>query len=471
MEKRMGRIATSTCVASATLLGSSVCFAQSTLSMSVHQTVHAGVMSPVYVQTVENAVCSLHPRDTSDPTLTMRLFTDDRDIVQFQITLNSVGDVEHLVMDCSSNDGLGPHITHSIEVRAVPVQDPVLSDTDSLKDVPYPGVKVPPLKAHQLNLSNAELMARGYPVRPDPSTMPAQYERWKEIVSRSWTIAEPRHAAHRWDEVPTYRTISAYSPNSTIWEGYEMHRQVTCGSQVIDNPRFWYVEGQFAAPSARTGLLSATSRMSEWIGIGDAHRSATTSLMQAGADLTVVCGQYSCSSSISLWKDALPDSMIGLPSLSTLSGDWLELSIIMVDNNGNPSASGSNGYLWMYNATRGIAINSLISLSAGFYNYSYAGESAVWIIERVGDTDCTRSAHSNLCAFADFASSQMKLTSAAAAGCSSPLSYLQPGNMVDPQTLFSCDVDPNCPNLARVDPGTISHGGRADMTFTWLNYQ
>ena len=171
----MVRIATSTCVASATLLGSSVCFAQSTLSMSVHQTVHAGVMSPVYVQTVENAVCSLHPRDTSDPTLTMRLFTDDRDIVQFQITLNSVGDVEHLVMDCSSNDGLGPHITHSIEVRAVPVQDPVLSDTDSLKDVPYPGVKVPPLKAHQLNLSNAELMARGYPVRPDPSTMPAQY--------------------------------------------------------------------------------------------------------------------------------------------------------------------------------------------------------------------------------------------------------------------------------------------------------
>ena len=85
-----------------------------------------------------------------------------------------------------------------------------------------------------------------------------------------------------------------------------------------------------------------------------------------------------------------------------------------------------------------------------YTNYHFAGESAEWIIERVGDPDCTKwPANARLCLFADFGSSHMTRAATFAANCPWPLNYLQPGNTVRQENMVNCAV--TAPQRPRVE--------------------
>ncbi|MGO9235077.1 MAG: hypothetical protein ACLP4V_13785 [Methylocella sp.] len=58
------------------------------------------------------------------------------------------------------------------------------------------GTLRPPLDGDRLALSNQELVARGYPPRPDPDKAPSHYARWLRQVSRPVTRVDPRKVPH-----------------------------------------------------------------------------------------------------------------------------------------------------------------------------------------------------------------------------------------------------------------------------------
>jgi hypothetical protein len=284
-------------------------------------------------------------------------------------------------------------------------------------------------------------------------------------------MAKPRHAARRLDKQKFRGIDSTYSFN---WLGNTMTKPITCDTTVMDNPVYTYIEGQFASPSPSGGYAYTTSKVAEWIGIGG--KDSLTILIQAGADGVTQCFRYYCITTSVLWKEAYPDSLSTLRNqLQTQPGDWLELSITITDHDGNPNPSGPEGRLWLLNYTRQQLISSedmaIAKSDWAYTNYHFAGESAEWIIERVGDPDCTkRPANARLCLFANFGSSHMTRTATFAANCPWPLNYLQPGNTVRQENILSCDSSPYCPYIGTMANGSETYDHRADMTFNWQGF-
>jgi len=450
------------------LLGSSS-FAQPISDGTIHQTVHAGVMSPVFVRTLDNAVCRVHTSGVQDPSKSGKKYTDDRNIVQFQVVVDAVGSVVNLEMECWGNDGAGPVVTHSIELPAVPISEPTTSDTASLKDVPHEGLKIPALKKHELSMSDTELVARGYPARPDPIERPTEYQQWERLVSVEWTQIEPRHARHAWDEEQVHRTIS--SSTSLNWAGFAMTDQISCLNTVMNSPIYSYIAGQFACPVIGSGGNDGTTyRVSEWIGLGGFSDLADNrDLVQAGADATYTCAGHACMPSCDLWQEYAPDTQVKIMKGVAQPGDWIAISITMVDASGNPNRFGPNGKLGMYDWTQMVAVSANETVISKYGNYSdhpYTGRSAEWVVERVADPDCLPSG-SRWCRFADFGTSTMTYAFAKVGdrdpngvNCPYELNYLAAANKVSQIQLY---------NMAYATTGVRdSHG--SELTLHWNSF-
>ena len=78
------------------------------------------------------------------------------------------------------------------------------SSSQSTNEMPFPNGKTPKVSQNEdhirrafsnlemLNLTDATLLERGYPPRPNPDTAPEAFETWKRLVSASMTVIEPQ---------------------------------------------------------------------------------------------------------------------------------------------------------------------------------------------------------------------------------------------------------------------------------------
>lgn len=276
----------------------------------------------------------------------------------------------------------------------------------------------PPLAGDPLALSNRELIAQGYPPRPDPTKSPARYARWHRRVSRPYTAVTPRLVQHpdvsfshlrTADRVnaPTLplppprlvRSIAsptlplppplvrpAFNGNSNSWSGAFLNQPINQFSYIQAD---WPVPGVFAGPGAPSYSAAA-----EWVGLDNSG----TDLYQSGTDSECVYFPFFnwVFTDYWMWIETLPFAPWGVPNFPVSPGDSISVDIFVADENGqtwyqNGSWGGltpQDNSVWfmLYNNTQFLSYWGTLPTAPqtldGESSTGYTGTTAEFILER-----------------------------------------------------------------------------------------
>jgi hypothetical protein len=145
------------------------------------------VETRISVQVAPGSVCDLyHP---SAPDHRFQLDADDRGIVRFHAKARADAGPVELNLACKRPGQSDEMYTVSLTADGRLARLPE-------EDEPPLGERRAPLEGDPMLPSNEELLAGGYPRRPNPDKEPARYARWLDIVLRPYTVVPIRRVAH-----------------------------------------------------------------------------------------------------------------------------------------------------------------------------------------------------------------------------------------------------------------------------------
>jgi hypothetical protein len=219
----------------------------------------------------------------------------------------------------------------------------------------------------QRDLGNEDLIARGYPPRPDESNEPDEYRRWKNFVSEAFTHVEPHLVPSDVSATPT-----EVSTDDHHWAGVVL-------PDVFDFT-FQLVSAMWQAPNVTPMVESVRHHCSVWVGIDGVNRDA---LVQGGT--AHECFQPSGSGVVSshyAWTQLLPgqqyEQMVNnfpiRPNDSVSATVWLGSETSF-------SLSGPSGVVALLNETTRQATTVVTPVGTAHF----VGSDAEFIVERVGD--------------------------------------------------------------------------------------
>jgi len=351
--------------------------------------VRPGVETQISIQTSPRAVCSLHPERQSDALHRHRLDADELGIVRvFARPRADMRQAMKLTFDCTREDG--SRATYTSAVRAD--SRAPLTDTRSTR-LAVAGTARPPLGAGATTLSDKELVARGFPRRPDKLKAPGAYAKWTYIVSHMFTAVTPRKV--RRPDV-SFAPVSPLAPrrpgrssakpvfdyNSSIWSG-----------AVVSNPqvRFYQIQDDWLTPSAGPVPPSiGYAAVAVWAGLDNAGND----LVQTGTDSESwdfygAFGTEITFTNYWAWIESLPDVPYGLPNFPVSPGDSISVDIFLADQYGNTTLSGgdltpSDDSVWfmIYNLTTGNSYWGTLPRPPAF-----SGSTAEFVLERPSSYD------------------------------------------------------------------------------------
>jgi hypothetical protein len=325
-------------------------------------TIPPDVPTPVVVQTQPDAACELHPAGTNDPSQAMKLYGNMEGYVRFHFTPKQDSPDVRLQLDCTSTAvTVHPLYLHIADAPAdgMPAPDSV---------VPAPkGSKVRPGLTDEAarQFSDDEILARGYPPRPDPSEAPADYAKWLANVAQPVTML-PAHSRNRADiHHSSGVQESIAGKTNSHWSGF-----VASGS----TGTYKSVVGEWRVPPA-IGEVSTSTYSSVWVGL-DGY--TTTDLVQAGTEQDVVDTPIGLLANYFVWTEVLPNQPTEQEQFSVSSGDLVSANVYVGDSTGRINPNGGYAWLAVTDHTTGQAVyNVSVKMAATFL-----ANSAEWIVER-----------------------------------------------------------------------------------------
>ncbi len=371
------------------------------------------VESLVAVRTAPNAVCFLGHEAAKGQR--MQLDADAEGVVRFHARPPKDGRAIALDLECTGEDGATTR--HRIHVRG-DARAPAQGAAEEQAGPGAHGSVRPALAGDLLALSNQELVARGYPPRPDPVSSPARYARWHRNVSRPFTIARPAKVAHpgvsfarpqprsaaaaqahlRPDLPPKMFSPTLPLPPPMVRPMFNANWNSWSGAY-LNNPhgQFFWIEADWSVP----GVFSLPgspiySAAAEWVGLDNSG----TDLYQAGTDSECWFFLGWTFTNYWMWIETLPFDPWGLPNFPLSPGDAVSVDIFVADPNGMTwFQDGSNGGLtpadnsvWfmIYNDTKGLSFWGTLPTApqsgGGRQSTGFTGATAEFIVERPFDT-------------------------------------------------------------------------------------
>lgn len=357
----------------------------------------------IAIQTTPYAVCYLTHKDARDHRL--QLDADASGVVRFHARASECSQSIELQLECECADGQKTMHVIELHADARPSRPEGAVVTDS--GVVH-GTVVPPLEGDPLALTNPELIARGYPPRPDPCLAPARYARWLRRVSRPFTRVEPRMVPHpgvRFAPERACRTLppdresptlplppslaiaTVFNSTSLSWSGALLTHPVA---------QFFLIQADWPVPVVfRNPPGLGYSAAAEWIGLDN----TSTDLYQSGTDSEVFSIPFIPEWSFTnywMWIEALPFDPWGLPNFPVSPGDEISVDIFVADENGNTwFQNGSWGGLtpldnsvWfmIYNMSKGLSLWGTLPTApqsaGGRSSTGFTGSTAEFILER-----------------------------------------------------------------------------------------
>ena len=345
------------------------------VSPESHFTIPPDVSTPVVLQTEPDAACDLHAAGVNDPTYTMRLYANIEGYVRFHFTpMQDIQDA-YLQLDCTAGEATTTHPLH-LRMAATPTEDMPAPE----RFLPAPkGSKIRPALTDEAarQLSDEDIIAQGYPLRPSAAESPEAYAKWLNRVSRPMTLISP-HSVRRSDISHLPRTSIAGPNTSENWSGFVA--QSSPGS-------YRMVEGGWNVPSVtgEVGTLKGgfpvvipgpPTYSALWVGLDG---NTTNDLVQAGTEQDArFLLLYGTATNYYAWTEVYPLESI-TEFFSVSPGDGIDVTVYVGDSKGNVNPAG--GYAWfnVYDAMAGMGGNISKKLGSGF---GFTGNSAEWIMER-----------------------------------------------------------------------------------------
>lgn len=344
---------------------------------TVQRSVPAGLETGLTIQTTPGAACIFRAENDSSPHHHLRLDADDEGVVRIHAKAKSLSVVPvPMLLDCTAETGQRTQYPVEILAQQVGPGLPVPESRPRAR-----GTLSPALGLQAESLTNAELVARGYPPRPDQTQAPGAYAQWRKIVSRQFIAVDPKRVSH--PEIrhsptlplPPPRVKYANSLSFSNWSGAYM-----------TNPdvKYWDVQADWVFPAVQDvpswiGYAAAA----EWVGIDNAGND----LVQSGTDSEAYdysfFGQEWSFTNYSVWIESLPDSPYYLPNFPASPGDEISVSIFLADQNGNTTfysgdLTPSDDTVWfmIYNLTTGNSYWGTLPKPAAF-----SGSTVDFIVE------------------------------------------------------------------------------------------
>jgi hypothetical protein len=335
----------------------------------------------ITLETIPGAVCELrHENDTGN---LLRLHADDQGRVRFHA--------------CPSG------AASTIETRRVAISsDPAGMTESESRSEAHSWPVVPALGEGLLTLTNAELVARGYPPRPHPTRSPSHFAQWRRLVSRPWARVGDRRVSR--SDVAFGPQPAAASPTLPLpppradlfngsldnWSGAVYTESGPLKNQV----EFFYITGTWNVPIVFAGLPGspAYSAAAEWVGLNAGK------LFQSGSDSEAwnipfpEIGSNWVFTNYWSWIEAYPDPPWGISNVPVSPGDEMQVIIFVADATGNTSFVDGDGggltpadnkvWFMVYNFTKGTSYWGTLD-AVGWFS------SANFIVERPEENGAT----------------------------------------------------------------------------------
>jgi hypothetical protein len=360
----------------------------------VHHNLTPGVSTRLTIKTLPNAVCTLSVEGSSDPQRSLKLYADDEGTMYFDATPpanlsaeESTAAIAHLQAQCQAN---GQVLTHSIELQpAVGTAATVSASARTLAKKPQPGQKVrPALTGDPLSRTNEELVAAGYPPRPDPVQAPDAYATWLKAVSKPSIQITPKTVATERSHGPVKSDAPSSSATmggaslyqvSNNWSGFVLQKGPTPYNLVIGN---WYV------PYV-TGESNMSTYSSLWVGLDG---WGSNDVVQAGTEQDVLIETISGSkwlvSSYFAWyewfSNSTPLEQL-IHNFPVYPGDEM-YSEVWVGTPSTANAYGNSGFFFVENISEGYYVEIQTTKPSGD---TFVGNTAEWVLERTGRYACS----------------------------------------------------------------------------------
>jgi hypothetical protein len=346
----------------------------------------------------------------------LQLDADDNGVVRFHAKAHKSWQPIEIHLEYAGEDGIP--VRHTFALRGDTEHGATISPNEV--HAPPVGSVRPALEGDPLALSNQELLARGYPPRPDPKHSPARYARWHRRISEPYTAVTPRLAPH--PEVsfahahPALRASSPTLPvppphphpalslaaptlplppplarpmfnaNSNSWSGAYLNKPI---NQFCSIQADWPVPGVFALPGAPSYSAAA-----EWIGLDNSG----TDLYQSGTDSE--CSYFALFgwtfTNYWMWIERLPFAPWAVPNFTVAPGDSVSVDMFVADENGMTwykdgtwgglTSQDNSVWFMLYNNTRRLSYWGTLPTAAvtlgGVSSTPFSGTTAEFIIER-----------------------------------------------------------------------------------------
>lgn len=346
---------------------------------NVRVSVRVGQDNYVSVRTFADATCTLSPGGDAGTDQTLLLHADADEMVSFQFSPDTAGVATTLVLNCE--DTASAVHSYTVDLQASTAA-PVLT-------APKPKGQLRPALAGDPNLpTNNELVAAGYPPRPDRSHAPREYQAWVDDVSRPMIRVASKLAKHP-RRIPVAPGACAGGWCTPNWAGYV----------VQNHAPYLAAQGSWTVPAISAERSGKSDEVVAWVGLGG-FGAAGGGLWQAGTIQSAYWSKGGYVKDATIWYELITTTggccpMVVFTGTPVIAGDQFSSSVWFGDAEGYFGITGddSSQYLWAYyaNVTQGYSIVTSrqvldyidnVYQQPGCCTSGINGATAQWIVER-----------------------------------------------------------------------------------------
>jgi Peptidase A4 family len=327
-------------------------------------TVPPNVQTPIVLKTKPDAPCDLHAEGVSDKSQTLRFYANGDGYLKIHATAREESQEARVQLDCTEN---GKVVRYPLHLRAgsSPTED--MPAPRSVMPTPTGSLVLPALTEEEAQqLSDEDLLGRGYLPRPDAVSSPDEYAVWRDRVSRPMTFVPP-HSVSRSD-ISHSVNVQEGAVTGPNWSGFQAYGK----KRSYDG-----VQGEWNVPAITLAEPGYTTYSSMWVGLDGNNKKQD--LVQAGSEQDAFEIWGILFASYSTWTELLPNQPTSQGTgLGVNSGDNLLVSVYIGDSTGHRKPNGAYGWfsIWDWTSSQAVLISTALN---GTY---FTGISAEWIMER-----------------------------------------------------------------------------------------
>jgi hypothetical protein len=320
------------------------------------------------MKALPEAACDLHTVGGSDAAHSLRINANADGYFKIHVTprLQTV-EGEQMQIDCTS---AGQVTTYFLHVRA--------SDAPTA-DMPAPQTVMPPPSGSKVlpaltdseaqSVSREDLLARGYPPRPDATDSPDDYMNWLKAVSRPITLL-PSHGVDQ-TEISHHQTGVEEGPTNatnTHWSGMVANQYGAI---------YYGIRASWNVPEVVGGAGNGTTTNSGyWVGLDGYPPS--NDVEQAGTEQDFISAPQNDYAHYYAWTEIYPAQPQAQEVMSVEAGNPMTVWVWIGDSDSAPDFNGAYVWYYLFDNTSSQTVITHTAL-----NYTYATlASAEWIMER-----------------------------------------------------------------------------------------